>query len=301
LSDPSGFSTDPVQLLLGFVLTGGLVAGSYEWLRYFFNKRRENSFEMAKRKMDHITQAIPRYAQVSGYYALLNYEIQKRTPDWTMCFYIMCRILHINQTIYTAGGLMLDNLEAEKVLTALNGGLKQSLRDVFGYFKVDKMTSFGAKHSSFDTFHDDLFTQKWPHLYSEINAIFNEVTVWLSDTSVNKNILGNRRRSVIQNGIWCAHLLVMELNHVFNLWYGETGVLDRKVFEKIIPVFEDLELQDDTNTQKLNEYLLENWPVYLKRVQNIGERSLIMTFKESLALIGLFVSMAVTIIILILV
>jgi hypothetical protein len=45
------FSLVAPQLALTFIITGGIVAGTYEWIRYYFNKKREDSFEISKQKI----------------------------------------------------------------------------------------------------------------------------------------------------------------------------------------------------------------------------------------------------------
>jgi hypothetical protein len=52
-------STHPVQLFLAIIISGGIVAGTYEWIRYYFNKRREEAIDMSKHKMDVISKLLP--------------------------------------------------------------------------------------------------------------------------------------------------------------------------------------------------------------------------------------------------
>lgn len=59
-------------LLLTIITSGGIVAGSFEWLRNELAKRRNEYMDIAKTKIGYIEKALPYYGRGSNYYYNLS-------------------------------------------------------------------------------------------------------------------------------------------------------------------------------------------------------------------------------------
>jgi hypothetical protein len=130
-SQISLISTDPIQLGLAIIISGGLVAGTYEWIRYLFNKRREERMDTArKKKMEKIANCAPYYNQLVVYSFSFSNAINQGLPDAQLCLFHLSNILNIYYEIFRQfGGIQLDSLLAEKIVV----GLGNTFLSVIGY------------------------------------------------------------------------------------------------------------------------------------------------------------------------
>src|SRR5690349_320062 len=148
-------STDPIQLFLSIILTGGIIAGTYEWIRYYLNKRREEAVDMAKHKMDVLMKLLPIYIPLGTYYGSLSVELDPKrgiAPDKKRCFFYICKILILQKCIFDRGGLQLGNLDAEEILTDLGYNIVTAIRKEFGYDMIADLQRLVSQKSQYDSY-----------------------------------------------------------------------------------------------------------------------------------------------------
>jgi hypothetical protein len=201
---PDGFSLAIPQLGLTFLITGGIIAGTYEWIRYYFNKKREDAFVMSKQKMTVVSKSLPIHIQLSSYYKSLSDDLGNPQKNTFSCIINISTIISLQNFVFqTYGSIQLDNLEAERILTQ------------FGYYVIEivykeltpddaSLIQYLAKKTSYEEIVAEL--QK--------NQAFSErFTTWLS-TSKSLQLAEQRCR-------WYSQLLTLETNHIYKLWYNE--------------------------------------------------------------------------------
>jgi hypothetical protein len=224
-NDSNANSLGQTQLFLTLIISGGIVAGTYEWIRYFFNKRREEAVEMAHRKMEYISANMPKYIQLSAFHRGLSNELNCILEDsrhriGPSLFYI-CKIQFLYKDIFEkSGGLQLDCLEAEEAIDDLDKKLREEIVKVFGYTSLNIIQALGQESSDYLSFCRKVIDNKW------IITLHKE---WLSDTSrLNDMSMGSKLH---------AELMTFEINSVFKLWYKrepELPILDSRMYNHLM-------------------------------------------------------------------
>ena len=216
--------------VLSAIGLGAVIAALLTLFGNWLLKRREAEIEMSKIKMDSVVSNLPTYGLLSAIFSGIYYESIKRkdnqNQDKRLLFYYICDVLRVDRTIYyEKGGLVLNNLDAEYIISALEYVLYNTLFKKFDKEALSKMRIL-MKDTEFHEFCEKIKKGEGKELYDK----FAEWYTSLKDEDLTN--LENKCK-------WIDELLFFELNTIFSRWYR------RK------PRFKD-DLSDD-----LQKYLLE--------------------------------------------
>ena len=179
--------------------------------------------------MDSVVSTLPTYGLLAAIYSSLQHESVKRkdnqNQDKRLIFYYICDILRLDRIIlYDNGGLVLNDLDAEAIVTVFGYELYTTLFKKFDKEGLSKMRKL-IKDTEFHEFCDKITKAEDKELYDK----FVEWYTTLKEEELTN--LENKSK-------WIFELLFFELNTIFSRWY------------KRKPHFSDL-------SKELKEYLLE--------------------------------------------
>jgi len=209
---------------LGTFLTGVLTFLGNKWF-----KSREEEVEMSKLKMDAVVLNLPIYGLLAAIFSGLYYESIKRrdgqNQDKRLLFCYICDILRLDRIIYyDKGGLVLNDLDAESIISAFEYVLYSTLLKKFDKEALSKMREL-MEDTEFHKFCEKITKGEGKELYDKFAEWY---------TSLKEEDLTN-----LENKSKCIdELLFFELNTIFSRWY------------KRKPHFNDL-------SEELQKYLLE--------------------------------------------
>jgi hypothetical protein len=212
VSELAGTGIPWLDAILAILGAGGVTAALTAFFDYR-KKRRDETFEMAKEKLDVIGKSLPIYIQLLSLYTKLGDYLKSSSPDGKQCLYFLCRILyHQNSIFKTYGSLQLDDLDAETLVASLGNEILGVVMKKFGRQKIATMTKL-VGDKDYDTFLTDLPSHD--KLYCEFETWLFEYNSTLppGSTRTLKN-LGNKCK-------WYSELILFELNYIYRYWYGE--------------------------------------------------------------------------------
>lgn len=226
------------------LLAGGTVAATA--ITLFSNwllKRREERLDISKQKMSEITKSMPNYTQMASYYKALAVQLSEQKKDQTICLYYTCRALCLQRQLFIkVGAFQLDDLDAESILAKLSGELLTTLSKELSITERLKLTDLISETSTFDDF---LNTISLPHNQALVQRFYS----WLNTS--------NSLQELSKNCTWFRDLLIFEINHVYELWYGTNPEYYNK----------------DTLKPELFKYLEEKHPLFANRIRNYRIRN----------------------------
>jgi hypothetical protein len=209
-------NSGPLQLFLVLLGSGGILGGTYEWIRDWFAKRREEYLEIAKYKIETISKVRPKYVQLSTnfnalYDQLHNYDTKEfYTLDYYMCLYYICNILSIREAIRTeVGALQLGSLLAEDCLEDLSYEIVKSMEDDkdLGPNSIYKMTRLINNNVEYQEF--------LINIRNTNKDIYTNFVKWLHRTH------SSTEYQTIKESCGCfAYLLIFEVNRIYKIWYN---------------------------------------------------------------------------------
>src|SRR5215208_6435965 len=183
------FSTDPISLILTIIISGGIIAGFFEWIRNWHTRKREEYLEITKLKIDKISNALPFYHHFIYYFnSIHNYiEYASKEPDSVEVHKDNSKIYlyHISNLLYyydefskKFGVLQLDCLDAEIILSAI---LNQFIRTIKGKIGDRSLSiirsefiSENNRHLSFHEFEDKIIYYDYIKKDFETNLLSDE-------------------------------------------------------------------------------------------------------------------------------
>ena len=246
------FPTDPTGLFLTLIISGGIVAGIFEWIRNTLSQRREEYMDIAKTKIEYISKSIPYYAKMIYFYNSFNRHTKKaeESQDQSdekltaikMALFSVCNILHLREEFFQAfGAPQLDNIEAENIIQITGDKFARIIREGMTPRSQSILRTVLIKDQEdnllpYHEYEDNL--QYYPVLSEFQNKI-------LSDEKAMKEL-----RKMSQQYI---EVIGFEVNHNYRIWYGE-----------------------DQNFQNLSrdivESLKDEYPHYYDRIKSFNER-----------------------------
>jgi hypothetical protein len=238
MSDIGPASTTTLSILLTVIISGGIVAGLFEWFRNWVTKRREEYIDMSKIRLDSLSKSIPYYSRMRTYQMLLWTELEKDSIDSALSLYYICNIVNLtDEYMETVGGWQLDNLQAETIIQECLAYLFDELLEL-GYPDINKMIYAAKDNRSYHSFRDMLSNNK---------DFYERFTKWLMKEK--------RPIELAKRSRWFYELLSLELYHCYKLWYGEEP--------------SPSDLSKDTI-----EYIKTKYPKYFKRITSFKKKSL---------------------------
>lgn len=202
-------------------------------------KQREQYFEMAKHKLEIMSKALPNYTRLGSYYDELSDHLSYGTTNLDRAFYCASRIIYLEREVFEGvGTIQLDSLEAEEILSSLE-------LDLEDYEMRDRMRYLAEIHPTYKEFLECDFDYS---VFEKFKTKFLEE---------KKKPANWEYPNLQQKCNWYSHLMFLEINEVYSIWYGTH------------PVSYARKLPHD-----LKKYLLNIHPDYYDRVYawEIGKR-----------------------------
>ncbi len=228
-AEETGGGIDPLELFLSIIIGGSVVAGTYEWIRQYLTRRREEFVDMSKKKMDVIEKSAPLLTQLGTYSYAISSQLQlqpsQRDPD--VCLYHFCNFLYIHNSIFTKfGGLQLGSLAAENIIVDFTDFVLFSLKQGMDYESIHRMRTMTNGTPNFY-----LFKKSVLPFHPDLKDRFSKwlETIRPADDDVLTPCLAKKT-------LWLNQLIDIEINHIYSLWYNrepdaiyqieETGLKD---------------------------------------------------------------------------
>ena len=98
---------------------------------------------------------------------------QVPNSDRTRCFFLVCKILYLQEELFQIGGIRLDDLDAEETLGAISSYSTKELISEFGYKRFGVMQRLGTTKKDYYSF------CKAVENSPNINNLCEEVADWL--------------------------------------------------------------------------------------------------------------------------
>jgi hypothetical protein len=198
------------QFLAAILSASGVMIFLFESFRDWRFKRREEYIEQSKQKIDIISKAVPYYNQLAMNCWNFGWNLRENeNPDYKYLMYFMCNMLHFRHEIISKfGDLQFDNLQAERIMNNLWQNIHSKIIVYFNYIDISKLR---------DLVNNDLPYHKFQaNLNDENKELYDKFVSWLlmeiSFTDLDE----------LQNKcMWYSQLIMLELNHVYRLWYNE--------------------------------------------------------------------------------
>lgn len=214
--------------------TGGFLGSILTIVVNWALRKREEALEMIKI----ISKSAPSYTLLARNAWSVSWqliEMKNKKPDYKLLMYYVCNVLNARDKISrTFGDMQFDNLRAERVINRIGEKIFSSMRTAFGPLIYSKLTHLVD---------DDLPYHKFHEVISSDREIYETFEIWIST-----RISEEERNKLEQNCAWYAQLIMLELNHLYKIWYSEEPPLI---------------VRDD-----LKNYLLENEHDYYNRIMN---------------------------------
>jgi len=201
---------DNTITVLSAIGLGSVVATLLTLFGSWLLKRREEAIEMSKIKMDSVVSNLPIYGLLAALFSGLYHESIKRkdkqNQDMRLVFYYTCDILRLDRIIYyNNGGLVLNNLDAEYIISAFEYVLYSTLLKKFDKEALSKMRIL-MKDTEFHEFCEKIRKGQDKELYDKFAEWY---------TSLEEEDLTNLENKCK----WINELFFFELNTIFSRWY----------------------------------------------------------------------------------
>lgn len=216
MSDPTTLQW--IQVTAGIIgaIIGTILTSIFNW----FSKKRQQERDMWRLKMETISKFAPLYNKIALYNANNLSVILKTDPktrhedDYKMMMYYLCNILNLKQQINDSiGDLQLTDLESETIIGDLLRTIFQKVKDHFGHLDTSRMTYLTENGIPYHKFHPSVSDNGDNH------SLYTKFKEWVAQRDICEELSSNCR--------WFAELVMYELNHVYQIWYGEKPQFDK--------------------------------------------------------------------------
>jgi hypothetical protein len=203
------------QLFVSAVISSGVFVVGIEMIHDYFSKKREKLFEIAKYRMETISRAAPYYSRLAVYNCWnisWMLEVANENCDYELVFYYLCNVLYLrNKIIQKFGELQLDNLEAEDIIGNLGRTIVNMINKDFGFIDASRMRCLVEDDLPYHKFHESISNDN--------RDLYKKFRDWISNDGTKNEVEKNCR--------WYADLIMLELNRIYEPWYGEPPNLSR--------------------------------------------------------------------------
>lgn len=198
-------------LVVPVVFSSSVAAVIIEKFHDFFSKRRERYFEVSKYKIQTISRAVPYYNKLA--FNAFNFSRELRKPsdkrDYMLCIYRLSNFLYTLQKIRQIfGDVQLDNLEAERILDGFFSNIYCVIIAKFTYLEYSKLSYLVENDLPYHKFHDNILDNE--------NELYEKFKNWISSEISQEHF-----EDLTEKSEWYSALLMLELNHIYKLWYKE--------------------------------------------------------------------------------
>jgi hypothetical protein len=216
------------------LLGAGLAGSAITWVVNWQLRKREEALEIIKI----ISKSAPLYNLLARNAWSVSWELvnsKNKKADYKLLMYYICNVLNARDKISrTFGDMQFDNLRAERVINTIGGDIFSALRTVFGPVMYSRLTHLVEYDLPYHKFHEIISCDK---------ELYEKFEKWLS-TEISEE----ERNTLERNCAWYAQLIMLELNHLYKIWYSEEPPLIAR--------------------EDLRNYLSENENDYYNRIMN---------------------------------
>lgn len=209
-----------IDLFIAVSVTGTLAAAGLTALTNGIIQRRQEYIETSKFKIQIIKLMAPYYIRIASYSLALFGELRNRQQydDSMRCLYLFCNILFIRKEIFLKfGDIQLDNLDGEGVVSELINDMEVILDCGIGSEDRGRMANMVNKDLPYYKFRARV-------LGSVHNkTLLDRFEKWITTASPETLKL------LEMNSQCFSSLLLLELNHCYNIWYGKDSRLPEDV------------------------------------------------------------------------
>lgn len=182
---------------------GGVVGAAITFIGNWLMNKREELLEMLKI----ISRAAPYYNQLAMNAWNFSWGLTHNESDDGLLMYYMCNILQIRrQIVLTFGDLQFDNLVAERIIGDFGRDIFSLIKKKFNPVELSELTFLSENSKPYHEFHEII----------KNNDLDNKFRKW-----IREEISDNDKAELEKKCAWYSQLIMLELNHLYRLWYRE--------------------------------------------------------------------------------
>jgi len=217
------------------ILSAGGVGAALTAFFDYMTKKREQTFEMAKQKMQVVSGSIPLYIQLASYYSEFAYHLETANQtNLSRALYCASRIFSLHSIIFERyGSMQLDNLEAEQIITELELYIQY-----INFEDISTMQELVKDNPSYNDFSTRALKNR--QFLKKFETILHQI---------KEEVLTPGNPTTRQKCRWYGQLVNLELNQIYQLWYKGLPILAVESLDKDLCI-----------------YLADNFPNYNRRI-----------------------------------
>lgn len=208
------------------IISGGIVAGLFEWFRNYIAKRREEYVDISKLKIDYISKSLPFYSQMVFYHnGISDFLATKKYKDYVNVFlYYLSNLLYLKDGYFKKfGAIQLGSFRGESVLEEIGTNFNRQIADKIGFYHMSLISNLAKDKIGYHQFEEALKSNK-----DLIDLFLASDSGFFSDLNLIKQLKMECR---------CfAEIMTLEVNTVYREWYGK----EEELIWKSIPLKDDV-------------------------------------------------------------
>ena len=197
---------DPLALLI----SGGVITTLLTLFVNWLIKKRQHKVDMSKLKIQTMTKVAPLYNRLALHNSWnLSDELRKprQDRDPVRMMYYLCNIMNIHrQIVRKIGDILLENLDAEHIISNIYRDITTSVERNFGYIDSSRLLHMVDDDMPYHVFHERVSA-------GSENDLYQKFVHWIYKDETSEEIA--------RNCTWFAQLIMYELNYVYKIWYDE--------------------------------------------------------------------------------
>lgn len=141
------------------IISGGIVAGLFEWLRSYIAKRREEYLDISKLKIEYISKSIPYYGQMIFYHKMISRLLRTKqyAKHRNVILYYLCNLLNVKNSYFKEfGTIQLGSFRAEALLVSVSEHLDSMIADKIGITNMSIISNLVDDKITYQHFEDKL-------------------------------------------------------------------------------------------------------------------------------------------------
>jgi hypothetical protein len=179
---------------------GAAITGGASWII----RKRQEAMEI----LNIISNNAPYYNQLARNAWNFSWDLTHGERDYKLLMYYICNLLRVrNQISLKLGDLQLDNLEAERIISKIGSDIYSVIKKEFTHVEFSELTHLSKDNKPYHEFHQNISNDT--HLYDKFER-------WLKDKISKEDFEELEKKCA-----WYAQLIMLELNHIYRLWYSE--------------------------------------------------------------------------------
>jgi hypothetical protein len=155
-----------------------------------------------------ISNAAPYYNQLAMNSWNFSWVLTQKERDYKLLMYYICNVLQIrNQIVQRFGDLQLDNLEAERIIGDIGRDIYSVIKQKFNPVELSELSYLTKGNKPYHEIYQN---------NSNDNHLYDKFEKWLKE-----EISREDHNELERKCAWYAQLIMLELNHIYRLWYRE--------------------------------------------------------------------------------